>query len=45
MGADLGTHWTTRVEVSESAWEISERFYTGCELWEAGNTLEAFAVF
>jgi tetratricopeptide (TPR) repeat protein len=29
----------------ESAWEISERFYTGCELWEAGNTQEAFAVF
>ena len=29
----------------ESAWEISERFYTGCELWEAGNIQEAFAVF
>jgi tetratricopeptide (TPR) repeat protein len=29
----------------ESAWEVSERFYTGCELWEAGNTQEAFAVF
>src|SRR4029450_10590351 len=29
----------------ESAWEVSERFYNGCELWEAGNTQEAFAVF
>lgn len=29
----------------ESAWEVSERFYTGCELWETGNTQEAFAVF
>ena len=29
----------------ESTWEVSERFYTGCELWEAGNTPEAFAVF
>jgi tetratricopeptide (TPR) repeat protein len=28
-----------------SAWEISERFSTGCERWEAGNTQEAFTVF
>lgn len=38
----LGPHeW----KFPESAWEVSERFYTGCELWEAGNTQEAFAVF
>jgi hypothetical protein len=38
----LGLHaW----KFPESAWEISERFYTGCERWEGGNTPEAFAVF
>jgi hypothetical protein len=29
----------------ESAWEVSERFYTGCELWEAGQTPAALAIF
>jgi tetratricopeptide (TPR) repeat protein len=28
-----------------TAWEVSERFYTGCELWEAGQTPEALAIF
>lgn len=29
----------------ESTWEVSERFYTGCELWEAGQTPAALAIF
>jgi tetratricopeptide (TPR) repeat protein len=29
----------------ESAWEVSDRFYTGCELWEAGQTRAALAIF
>ena len=29
----------------ESAWAVSERFYTGCELWEAGQTPAALAMF
>jgi tetratricopeptide (TPR) repeat protein len=29
----------------ESAWAVSERFYTGCELWEAGQTPAALAIF
>jgi tetratricopeptide (TPR) repeat protein len=29
----------------ESAWEVSKRFYTGCELWEAGQTPAALAIF
>jgi tetratricopeptide (TPR) repeat protein len=30
---------------AESAWAVSERFYTGCELWEAGETPAALAIF
>jgi tetratricopeptide (TPR) repeat protein len=38
----LGPHeW----KFPESAWEVSERFYTGCELWEAGQTPAALAIF
>jgi len=29
----------------ESAWEVSDRFYTGCELWEEGQTPAALAIF
>jgi tetratricopeptide (TPR) repeat protein len=29
----------------ESVWAISERFYTGCELWEAGQKPAALAIF
>ena len=31
--------------VPESPWEVSERFYTGCERWEAGQTRAALAIF
>ena len=29
----------------ESLWDVSERFYTGCERWEAGQTPAALAIF
>jgi tetratricopeptide (TPR) repeat protein len=40
--ARIGPHeW----KFPDSAWEVSERFYTGCELWEAGQTPAALAIF
>jgi hypothetical protein len=30
---------------AESDWDVNERFYTGCELWEEGQTPAALAIF
>ena len=30
---------------AERDWDVNDRFYTGCELWEAGQTPAALAIF